>query len=324
MAPDPHFVRKLPGDRPALGVVSGAAFLILAGGTHWFLGDFSPGFGPITLLPAILLGGLFGGIGIGAIFAILSTFIAWMYFFPPYGTFTLTTPNRISMAVFALTAALELYVIWRLNLTIHALARSEERSNTLFRELQHRVANNFQFVSALLWARRKTIPADSAAAVAIDAARARLVMMSQVHRRLNDPRSIDAPLDKYLTDLCRALIDASDVPFVRLKIRSKPVRLDLEKLMTLSLIVAELVTNSLKHAFVGRDDGAITIDFETAHGVNILKIADDGPGLPEDFRKAAAGRLGQGILRSLARQLDGKVSFQSGTAKGTVATLIFR
>jgi two-component sensor histidine kinase len=324
MAPDPHFVRKLPGDRPALGVAAGAAFLGLAGAVHWFLGAFSESFGPITLLPAILLGGLFGGIGIGAIFAILSTFIAWVYFFPPYGTLTLATPNRISMVIFVLTASLELYVVWRLNVAMHALARSKERSNILFRELQHRVANNFQFVSALLWSRRKSLHADHAATDAIDAARAQLDLMSQVHRRLNDPRSIDAPLAAYLTDLCTALIDASDAPFVRLSIRSKPVQLDLEKLMTISLIVAELVTNSLKHAFVGRSDGTITIDFETAHGVNVLRIADDGPGLPADFRHAAAGRLGQGILQSLARQLGGKISFQSDAPGGTVATLIYR
>ena len=83
-------------------------------------------------------------------------------FFPPYGTFTLDNAQRITMAIFVFTAALELYVIRTLNLAIHELSEFRERANTLFRELQHRVANNLQFVASFLWLRRKSLPAASA------------------------------------------------------------------------------------------------------------------------------------------------------------------
>jgi two-component sensor histidine kinase len=313
--------RKLPGDRPALGIAVGIAFLALASVLRWLLGGMSEGFGPMTFLPAILLAGLFGGIRIGMAFALVSTIIAWTLFFPPYGTFTLATPHRISMLVFMVTASLELYVIWSLNLAMHELAESRERSSTLFRELQHRVANNLQFVSALLWLRRKSLAPESPAAQALDTARGRLQMMSRVHRRLHDPKSVDSPIDQYLTALCTDLIHASDTPDVRLIVEAEPIVLDLEALMSVSLIVAELVTNSLKHAFNGRCDGEISIKLGCSKGLCTLSVGDDGPGMPKGFDRPGTGSLGQGILQSLAGQLHGRISYER--EKGTLAKLMF-
>jgi two-component sensor histidine kinase len=317
----PDSFRKLPGERPILGIAVGTAFLVFAFSVHWLLGDFSEGFGPIAFLPGILLSGLFGGIGIGLGFAVVSTFIAWVWFFPPFGTFILATPNRISMVTFVLTAALELYVIWRLNLAIHALAQSQERSNTLFRELQHRVANNLQFVSALLWLRRKALSSTSPGAEALDAARGRLDMMARVHRRLHDPKSVEAPIDEHLRNLCADLIQASNTPAVRLNVEADRVVLDHESLMSVSLVVAELVTNSLKHAFRDRADGAITVKIGCSRGLCTLSVADDGPGMPDSFDRPGTGSLGQGILQSLVGQFHGKISYERD--HGTVAKVVF-
>ena len=318
---DSSWFRKLPGDRPLLGLAAGAIFFILASVLRWLFGGMSEGFGPMTFLPAILLAGLFGGIRIGLTVAAVCTVVAWVMFFPPYGTFTLATSHRITMLIFMLTAALELYVIRSLNLAIHELSESRERSNTLFRELQHRVANNLQFVSSLLCLRRKKRAGGSDGADALDAARARLDMMSRVHRKLHDPSSVDLPIDGYLKGLCADLIEASDTPQVRLIVRADPVALDLEELMSVSLIVAELVTNSLKHAFVGRSGGEIRIDFALENGSYILLVADDGPGMPAKAGRSKSGSLGQGILQSLARHLHGQITFEPGA--GTTAKLEF-
>jgi len=313
--------RRLPRDRPLLGVIAGAGFFALASVLRWRFGALSEGFSPMTFLPAILLAGLFGGIRIGLIVAGLCSVVAWVMFYPPYGTFTLATPHRITMAIFVLTAALELYVIRTLNLAIHELSESRERSNTLFRELQHRVANNLQFVSSFLWFKRKSLDAGSAGADALDAARARLNMMSRVHRRLHDPSSVEHPIGDYLRALATDLIEASDTPKVRLAVSADPVIVNLESLMSVSLIVAELVTNSLKHAFRGRADGEIMIAIEAAKGLCSLTVADDGPGIPEHIGKVEKGSLGQDILQRLASQLHGQLSFERGP--GAVAKLVF-
>lgn len=313
--------RRLPRDRPALGLAAGGAFFILASMIRWLLGGISEGFGPMTFLPAILLSGLFGGIRIGIAVAFLCTLVAWVMFFPPYGTFILDKAQIVTMAVFVVTAALELYVIRTLNLAIDELSQARERSNVLFRELQHRVANNLQFVAAVLMRRKTLLRGDPACVDALDAAQTRLETMSRVHRRLHDPTSLDQPLEAYLEALCTDLIKASETPNVRLIVESPTVVLTLNALMSMSLIVAELVTNSLKHAFRDRADGVISIKVTGGRGVYTLCVSDDGPGLPTDFAARTRHSLGQGILQSLAAQLHGNLSFDPGP--GTVAKLIF-
>jgi two-component sensor histidine kinase len=269
-----------------------------------------------------LLAGLFGGIRIGIAVAAVCILVAWVMFFPPYGTFVLATPHVISMVIFVVTAALELYVIRTLNVAIDDLSEARERSNVLFRELQHRVANNLQFVAAVLMRRRKLLKSDPPCVEALTSAQTRLETMSRVHRRLHDPMSLSQPLQTYLQALCADLIKASDTPNVRLTVECPVVVLSLNALMSLSLIVAELVTNSLKHAFHGRGEGRIAVSVTGRRGVYTLSVADDGPGLPTDFGKNKKDSLGQGILQSLAGQLHGKLLFESGP--GTVAKLVFR
>ncbi|MEO7504262.1 MAG: histidine kinase dimerization/phosphoacceptor domain -containing protein [Sphingomicrobium sp.] len=314
--------RKLPRDRPALGLAAGLAFFALASILRWVLGGLSEGFGPMTFLPAILLAGLLGGIRVGLSVAAACILVAWVMFFPPYGTFELGTPNIITMVIFVFTAALELYVIRTLNLAINDLSEARERSNVLFRELQHRVANNLQFVAAVLARRKKMLNHDIVALQALEAAQERLETMSRVHRRLHDPTSIDQPLQSYLEALCLDLIKASDTPNLRLTVTCPSLALGLNGLMSISLIVAELVTNSLKHAFHNRTNGSISICVTGEAGVYALTVADDGPGLPHNHEAKSKDSLGQSILQSLASQLGGKLVFESGP--GTVAKLTFR
>jgi two-component sensor histidine kinase len=311
----------LQGDRPWLGLILSASLLAVVGLTRYFVGRVSAGFEPIAFLPAILLAGLFGGIRIGlAIFAI-SMLGAWVWFFPPYGTFVLASRDAITFAVFVLTAALEVCVIRILNLAINDLTLERDRSNILFHELQHRVANNLQFAAAVLYTEKKTLSSDTAAAGALDAAESRLMLMSRVHRMLHDPASVNVPIERHLEDLCRDIIQASALPHIHLRVQAAPIRLPLASLMSLSLIVAELVTNSLKHAFGGRTNGAVTIVLETKKKTCILTVADDGGGVTIGAGDPKADGLGQGILRSLASQLLGTISFESN--KGTTARVVF-
>lgn len=174
------------------------------------------------------------------------------------------------------------------------------------------MANNLQVVASLLRLRRKSLEPESAGAAALEAALTRLEMVSRVHRRLHDPASVDQPVEQYLGALCRELISASDTPGIELSVQADPIQLSLDALMSVSQIVAELVTNSLKHAFRSRSAGTLTVNFRVNHGSYVLSVADDGPGLPPDFRRSKSDSLGQGILQSLATQIRGQISYTSG------------
>jgi len=312
---------QLPRNRPALGLAVGAGVFALAVLLRWNLGGLGEGLGPIALLPAILLAGLFGGVWVGSIVASVCVAVGWVWFFPPYGTLILSTRHVVTMAMLVATAALELYVVAVLNRAIDNLSAARERSNTLFRELQHRVANNLQFVAALLRLRRKTLERDSLGAQALEAAQDRLDMLARVHRRLNSPIAADQPAGPYLEALCADLIKASDTPHIRLEVSAEPIVLDLEALMSVSLIVAELVTNSLKHAFSNGGEGCISIDFRLSGQQHLLSVADNGVGLPKTVASGKTGSLGQGILQSLVRQLRGTITIEG--SGGTTARIRF-
>ena len=316
-----HIFRDLRRDRPWLGIAIGAIFFSLAAFLRWSLGGLAEGFGPMMFLPAILLSGLFGGIRIGVTVTIICMFTAWTWFFPPYGTFILTLGEAVVLGMFILTATLELSVIKILKVVMNDLFVARERSNTLFRELQHRVANNLQFVAHLLLRQRKSLENGSAGATALEAAQRRLDLMGRVHRRLHDPSAADLPLGQYINDLCADLIKASDTPEVQLTVKAGPLRLDLESLMSVSLIIAEIITNSLKHAFGDRTDGSICVRLEARDELCVLTVTDDGCGLPAGFQETKSKGLGQGILESLSCQLGGKLSFDC--QKGTTVRLAF-
>jgi len=321
-----NIFRRLRRDRPWLGLAAGATFFAIAAGLRWLLGELSEGFGPMPFgpmlfLPAIMLAGLFGGIRIGLGFAVVCVLIAWTWFFPPYGTFILGRREIITMSIFVSTVALELYVIRSLNIAIDDLSTARERANTMFRELQHRVANNLQFVASALLHEKRLTEKGSIGALALEAALSRLNLMARVHRRLHDPTAIDLPIEDYLKDLCTDLVKASDRPNIQLAIKAEAPGLDLESLMTLSLIIAEVVTNSLKHAFPNRMNGNISIAITTKNHMRMLIITDDGCGISSTFERNKRSGLGQAILKNLASQLDGTLSYERGS--GTTIRLVF-
>jgi len=317
----PSFFRPLRRDRPWWGIAAGATLFGLAGVVRWRFGGLTEGFGPMLLLPAILLAGLFGGIRVGLGAFVVCSLTAWIWFFPPYGTFVLEERDAVTIGAFVLTAALELYVIRVLNLAINDLSAEKERSTTMFRELQHRVANNIQVIASLLRRERKNLDQDSAAARALETAQSRLDLMVNVHRSLNNPAIVDQAIGSYLQGMGEDLIRASNSPRVHLTVVAAPISLDLERLMPLSMIVTEAVTNALKYAFRDHDEGNLAIEFRVSRRNYILTVHDDGPGFSPTTNKTRNGSLGRSIIESLASQLRGKITFESG--QGATVRLVF-
>lgn len=314
-------LRPLRRDRPWGGVAAGAALFAVAVGARWTLGGLTEGFGPMLLLPAILLAGLLGGIRVGLGVATVCFLVAWTWFFPPYGTFILDSRNAVTVVTFVLTAVLELYVIRVLSLAINDLSLAKERTTTMFRELQHRMANNLQVVAGVLCHQRKRLDPDSEAARALEEAQERLDLMVRVHRSLNSPSIVDLPIGSYLQGLGDDLIKASNTPNVQLTVAAAPIVLDVERLMSLSMIVAEAVTNALKYAFDNRSMGNISIQLGVEGRTFKLTVSDDGPGFPPASLKARGGGLGRGIIESLVSQLRGKIFFENGS--GATVRVVF-
>ncbi len=205
-----------------------------------------------------------------------------------------------------------------------ALRTSLAEKEVLLREVHHRVKNNLQVVVSLLNLQSQNVPDEKAREI-FKESRNRIRSMALVHERLyqsTDLSRIDFP--EYLRRLTAHLFRSYglDEGRVGLEVDAGDVRLDVNTAVPLGLIVNELVSNAIKHAFPGRARGNIAVGLERLDGGRFrLVVSDDGAGFPEgvDFRKTES--LGMQIVTMLTEQLDGELLLER--AAGTTFVLTF-
>ena len=187
-------------------------------------------------------------------------------------------------------------------------------------ELQHRVRNNLQMVSGMLDSYARTA-ADGPARDGINLIVRRVTTLAQVYDSLlGVGLSETVDLAGYLRALCGRLsgLQAERSGVVQIVCRAELVQLGLDAVTALGMVVAELVTNSYKHAFPDRD-GIITITLARAGpGSATLTVEDNGVGYEPE---AESTRHGVGLVRRLLERVGGTLDVQTG--KGTLWTLAF-
>lgn len=193
----------------------------------------------------------------------------------------------------------------------------------LLKEVHHRVKNNLQVISSLLFLQKDVIE-DPAIQVLFEESRNRIASMALIHEELyrsGDLARVD--LKEYLERLTPKLVQSlrgdKGIGF-SLELVECPITVD--KAIPFGLIVNELVTNAVKHAFVGRDTGVIRVRVSREDDMIRAAVEDDGVGLGEDFHPERAKSLGMQLVVQLSRQLRGALTFGSGPS-GTAFRLSF-
>lgn len=189
----------------------------------------------------------------------------------------------------------------------------------LLREINHRVKNNMQIVSSLLYLQSREVQ-DSEAIEVFEASQNRIKAMALVHEKLY--RSADlAKIDfgdyiqSLTTDLYSSLgMGASGIG---LTVDVDGVHLGIDAAIPCGLIVNELVSNSLKHAFPGQAEGDINIRLRTEGEQHIMVVKDNGIGFPPGMDVSQVKSLGLTIVKALATQLGGQVVLFSGCGAKT-------
>jgi two-component sensor histidine kinase len=191
------------------------------------------------------------------------------------------------------------------------------------RELQHRVKNNLQMITALIRVEAKGV-SDRSTGEGFDRLAGRVEALGLLYRSLAEEGSHDAvDLGIYLSEIASAVMRAHAVEGIRLdlKVDTWPVSIDVA--MPAGLVVNELMTNALKHAFQGRDGGTITLHSTAEPGGCRVVVADDGVGLPEDFSWPKPGKLSALIVRSLQQNARARIDVHSAPHKGMRVTIAF-
>ena len=190
-------------------------------------------------------------------------------------------------------------------------------------ELQHRVKNNLQMITALIRVEAKGV-ADRSTGEGFDRLAGRVEALGLLYTALGDHGSADAvDLGVYLSAIASAVMQAHAVQGIRLDMQVDTWPVSIDVAMPAGLVVNELLTNALKHAFTGRDGGTITLRCTSeADGCRVV-VADDGVGLPEGLTWPKPGKLSALIVRSLIQNARAEIDVRSRPGDGVNVTITF-
>ncbi len=193
-----------------------------------------------------------------------------------------------------------------------------EMQTALLHEVDHRVKNNLQMVSSLIVMQSRTIP-DENIRLSLRSMLQRVEALSTVHRRLYQSADISRfDLADFARDLVDGLVAASGRRIdIRLDI-ANAVEVAADKAAPIALILNELVTNAIKHAYVDGVPGQLVIRIAADDGVCRIEVEDNGKGLGGVI--PGSDSFGMRLIRSIGNQLDAEMEWSSADP-GTLATL---
>ena len=189
--------------------------------------------------------------------------------------------------------------------------RERQRVEALLQDANHRIGNSLATVSSLLGLQLLRSESDEVR-TALESARSRVHSIASAHRRLRlggdlETVTADEFLDAVLEDIAKTTAEAGNI---ELESEFDAIMLNARDATTIGILVGELVTNAVKHAFPAGRAGTITVTLKrAADGVPILSVVDDGVGIASE-QQPGEGGLGSVIVRQLATQFGGEPHYE--------------
>ena len=227
------------------------------------------------------------------------------------------------------TGLLTFRLIALVNITEHTNAWREQLEqqirdkDTLLMELQHRVKNNLQIITALIRLEARNVPSGMPSAP-FERLAGRVEALALLYSLLskNGPTQ-EVDLGVYLSQIASAVMMSHAVEGIRLDLTVDPYLVSVNAAMPTGLVVNELLTNTLKYAFVGRESGTVTLhSVLDSRGYRVV-VADDGVGFPEGAEWPKPGGLGVLILDTLRENAKASIDVKSTPGTGTRVTITF-
>ncbi|HTU01839.1 MAG TPA: PAS domain S-box protein, partial [Candidatus Sulfotelmatobacter sp.] len=194
-------------------------------------------------------------------------------------------------------------------------------NQTLLREVHHRVKNNLQMLCDLMFLQMETMP-DREQHQDLQDAYGRIYAIARLHEQIYQAMEGGRiRLEEYLARLAGGFEDFFPHVPVKVEAAAGGVALDLDRAIHVGLIVNELITNALKHAFPKGQPGQITVALNAVGDSVRLQVCDNGRGLPADFNLEQARSVGLRTVYVLAKRLAAEMSLARNG--GTTFTLTF-
>ena len=204
------------------------------------------------------------------------------------------------------------------------LAELVREKDTQLLELQHRVKNNLQMITALIRIEARGV-SDRSTGEGFDRLAGRIEALGLLYRALGASGDLGViDLGVYLSEIATAVMRAHAVEGTHLDLQVDTWLVSLDVAMPTGLVVNELLTNALKHAFEGRDGGVISVHCTTdGAGGGQVVVADDGVGLSEGYVWPKPGKLSALIVQSLLQNAAARMQVVSAPGRGMRVEILF-
>jgi PAS domain S-box-containing protein len=189
------------------------------------------------------------------------------------------------------------------------LTASLKEREVLLQEVHHRVKNNLQVISSLINMQKRQMR-DADARRGLDECKARVEAIALIHEQLYQAKNYASiPFSEYARSLVDNIFHATGVSptNIALKVEIESVALAVDRAIPCGLILNELISNALKHAFPAERQGAVHVELRRLNADLLLAVGDDGIGMPAGFDLATSESLGLQLVSTLVEQLQARL-----------------
>jgi two-component sensor histidine kinase len=197
----------------------------------------------------------------------------------------------------------------------------------MIQEVHHRVKNNLQTIAGLIRMQARRVKS-SEAKVVLDETLNRILSVAVIHEFLSNENTnainIKEVSYRIISQFQQGMLSPDQ--HIRLELAGDSIHLPARQATACSLVINELVQNALEHGFTKKREGVIQVELQD-HGDNVvIKVSDDGDGLPNDFQLDNTTSLGLHIVKILVEgDLRGKIELgnENGASFGTSVNIVF-
>jgi len=201
--------------------------------------------------------------------------------------------------------------------------RNDEKT-VMLKEIHHRVKNNLQVVNSLLRIQARGVTDEKVKSMFF-AAQSRVVAMARLHEKIYNTKDLkNINIKEHFKLLINDLISSNNLDKdISLNLHIDPIHMSIDRLLPLSLIINELISNSLKHAFYDMNLGEVSVEFNAIDEYRCrLVVGDNGNGSDEEILSNSMNSTGVTLIKTFVKQLNGTIESLS-TNKGTSFEITF-
>lgn len=204
------------------------------------------------------------------------------------------------------------------------IEKQRDEKEILLKEIHHRVKNNMQVINSLL-SIQSNYTKDKKALALFGEAQNRIRSMALIHEKMyqsGDLSKID--VQDYIISLIDDLVRSYSINCeIHLDLKIDALKFEIDTLIPIGLLLNEIISNSLKYAFIGKDEGTITIHLSELENATFkLIVGDSGVGMPIGMLQKDDETLGMELIKVFVSQIDGEI--EQIDKDGTYFEIIFK